>query len=76
MEKLGTDMRLLLDPDKLETNFNMTLKRFPLKEYNCSVTFLFSYFLNHSVVQKNLRICGKTWQNMKLFLNNVGERVK
>lgn len=60
MEKLGTNTRLLLDPDKLETNFNMTLKRFPLKEYNCSVTFLFSYFLNHSVVQKNLRICGKT----------------
>lgn len=53
-------MRLLLDPDKLETNFNMTLKRFPLKEYNCSVTCLFSYFLNHSAVQKNLRICGKT----------------
>lgn len=60
MERLGTNMRLLLDPDKLETNFNMTLKRFPLKEYNCSVTFLFSYFLNHSPVQKNLLICGKT----------------
>jgi len=40
-------MRVLVDADKLETNFNMTLKGFPLKEYDYWLKhthILFSYF--------------------------------
>lgn len=33
-EKTGTTMRVLVEADKLETNYNMTLKWFPRKEYN------------------------------------------
>lgn len=33
-ERFGTNMSVLVDADKLETNFNMTLKLFPLKEYD------------------------------------------
>lgn len=59
-------VRELVDADKLKTNFSMTLKWFPLKEYNYwlthAPTFLFSYLLKHTGIRLICIawLCGKS----------------
>lgn len=76
-ERIGTKCQVLVETDKLETNINMTLKWFPLREYNywLAHAHIFVFILLESHRHSYNQHYGNLWQGENLMIAYVWDIV-